>query len=81
MRIPAAYTIIGPDPALQQLVTQVQAMYILISKAVNTPDYGTTAQRPPAAANALGQTYFDTTLGYPIWWDGGAWIDATGGPA
>ena len=25
-----------------------------------------------------GTYYFDTTLGKPIWWNGTAWVDATG---
>lgn len=25
-----------------------------------------------------GETYFDTTLGKPIWWDGAKWVDAIG---
>lgn len=36
---------------------------------------GTTAQRPSAS---LGQRYYDTTLGKPIWWNGTAWKDASG---
>ncbi len=43
---------------------------------VNLPGYGTTAQRPDAPA--IGDSYLDTTLGYPIWWNGAAWVDATG---
>jgi len=40
---------------------------------------GTTSNRPAGltAANA-GQPYFDTTLGKPVWWNGTAWVDATG---
>lgn len=26
----------------------------------------------------IGSTYFDTTLGKPIWYDGDFWVDATG---
>lgn len=37
---------------------------------------GITANRPPTPTT--GQTYFDTTLGQPIWYDGSNWIDATG---
>jgi hypothetical protein len=39
--------------------------------------YGTTAGRP---INGLltGDTYFDTTLGKPIWYEGPGWVDATG---
>jgi hypothetical protein len=24
------------------------------------------------------EQYFDSTLGYPIWWNGAAWVDASG---
>lgn len=39
---------------------------------------GATAARP--SSPEPGQQYFDTTLGYPIWWNGSAWVDATGTP-
>ena len=41
---------------------------------------GTTARRPTVSL-WIGRIYFDTTLGYPIWWDGTQWVDATGTPA
>ena len=46
--------------------------------AVMTPPRvsGTTAERP--ATPAVMQAYFDTTLELPIWWNGQAWVDATG---
>lgn len=37
---------------------------------------GTTANRP--ASPVTGQMYFDTTVGKPIWYNGSAWVDATG---
>lgn len=37
---------------------------------------GDTAGRP--AAPAAGVSFFDQTLGKPIWWSGTAWVDATG---
>lgn len=37
---------------------------------------GTTAQRP--TARGIGFRFFDTTLGIPIWWNGAAWINASG---
>lgn len=38
---------------------------------------GTTANRP--TKNLWnGRTYFDTTLGKPIWYYGTGWVDATG---
>lgn len=39
---------------------------------------GTTTNRP--TSSILGQYYFDTTLGIPVWWDGSSFVDATGNP-
>lgn len=40
---------------------------------------GTTAARPAGlVAGNVGRTYFDTTLGIPIWWNGSAWVNASG---
>lgn len=36
---------------------------------------GTTAQRPTLGANDVGFEYYDSDLGYPIWWNGAEWID------
>ena len=47
------------------------------TQTINTPAYGTTADRPLINLQ-IGQFYFDTTLGYPIWYDGTNWVDATG---
>lgn len=41
---------------------------------------GITADRPTNALND-GDMYFDTTLGYPIWYYSGGWVDATGASA
>jgi len=40
---------------------------------------GTTAQRPTAAL-WVGRSYFDTTLGLPVVYDGTSWIDYAGNP-
>ena len=40
------------------------------------PISGTTGQRP--VVGTVGYIYFDTTLGKPVWWNGTAWVDATG---
>lgn len=45
--------------------------------AIAIPQYGTTADRP-AIGLQIGQQYFDTTLGYPVWYDGTDWVDASG---
>ncbi len=46
--------------------------------AASTPkaSSGPTAARPTGVPT--GQTFFDTTLGKPIWWNGKHWVDATG---
>jgi hypothetical protein len=45
--------------------------------AISTPQNGTTANRPTLNLQ-IGQFYFDTTLGYPVWWDGTYWVNALG---
>lgn len=40
---------------------------------------GATAGRP--TGSVLGQFYFDTTIGKPVWWSGSTWVDATGSAA
>lgn len=47
------------------------------SQAIALPDYGTTTQRPTTNLQ-VGQQFFDTTLGYPIWWKGSVWVNASG---
>lgn len=45
---------------------------------------GPTSFRPDSSGMVLplsvGCMYFDTDLGYPIWWDGTAWVDSSGTP-
>jgi hypothetical protein len=41
---------------------------------------GVSANRPVKGL-WIGRQYFDSTLGYPIWYDGTQWVDATGTPA
>lgn len=40
---------------------------------------GNTNSRP--ASSVLGQFYFDTDLGYPVWNNGNGWVDASGNSA
>lgn len=49
----------------------------LFNIANSTPEYGLTANRPTLNLQ-IGQFYFDTTLGYPIWWNGTVWKNASG---
>ena len=46
---------------------------------VTIPNFGPSSSRP--TENILvGQVYFDTTLGIPIWWNGQQWVNALGYP-
>jgi hypothetical protein len=47
------------------------------AQSINIPDSGTTANRPTAGLQ-VGQFYFDTTLGIPIWYNGTVWKNASG---
>jgi hypothetical protein len=47
------------------------------TQSVLVPDSGTTTERPTFGL-AVGQYYFDTTLGLPIYWNGTNWINAAG---
>ena len=46
---------------------------------VTVPASGTTANRPTERLE-VGQYYFDTSLGYPIYWNGVDWVNALGEP-
>jgi len=51
------------------------------AQSINIPDSGTTANRPIDSVQAplfIGQFYFDTTLGIPIWYNGTVWKNASG---
>ena len=51
------------------------------TQAVAVPDSGTTTQRPVQNVQVplfVGQQFFDTTLGIPIWWNGTVWKNASG---
>lgn len=39
---------------------------------------GATSERP--TGSILGQPYFDTTIGKPVWWSGSTFVDANGNP-
>lgn len=39
---------------------------------------GPTSERPVGADLRIGRTYFDTTLGYLVAWNGTAWVDGAG---
>jgi hypothetical protein len=45
--------------------------------AISTPQNGITADRPTQNLQ-IGQFYYDTTLGIPIWYNGAVWKNASG---
>ena len=45
--------------------------------AISTPQNGTTANRPTLNLQ-IGQFFYDTTLGIPIYWNGTVWKNASG---
>jgi hypothetical protein len=47
------------------------------TQAINTPPSGNTANRPTILLQ-IGQQYYDTTLGIPIYWNGTVWKNASG---
>jgi hypothetical protein len=47
------------------------------NEKTSVPSSGTTALRP-AQELLVGQFYYDTTLGIPIWWNGTVWKNASG---
>lgn len=68
----------------QALTRNLQQLLITLAKGVNEvaqPDYGTTAARPTADLE-LGQMFFDSTIGKPIWLKATTpsvvWVDSTG---
>ena len=52
-----------------------------VTQALIIPDAGLTTDRPISTTFIklqIGQQYFDTDLGIPIWWNGADWVDASG---
>lgn len=50
-----------------------------IVNSVYTPLGGATGSRPSSPPSYT--SYFDTTLGYPVWWSGSEWVNSAGFPA
>lgn len=76
-KVPPSVTLTGTDT--QSFIREFSLSYQMLAKANNFPDQGTTAART-AQQRVVGQFFFDTTLGIPIWWNGSAWVNASGTP-
>ncbi len=76
-------TVSGKDPlpiafGKVRLTTGWQGFLSSVSNVLNAmTSSGTTAQRPTKGL-FTGRSYFDTTLGKPIWFKTVGWVDATG---
>jgi hypothetical protein len=63
--------------ALRLYFTQIDSF----TQATVNPLNGSTANRPVSNVQTplpIGQQYFDTTLGIPIYWNGTVWKNASG---
>ena len=82
---------VGPvdyDQRYIDQITNVLRLYFSqvdnFTQAASIPLSGTTANRPIDSVQIplpIGQFYFDTTLGYPIYWNGTNWVNANGDTA
>ena len=65
----------------QDQIANVLRLYFVqlnnFTSGVIVPPSGTTTNRPTVKLQ-VGQYYFDTTLGIPIYWNGSNWINSTG---
>ena len=65
---------------VDQLTNALRLYYNQIdnfTQNVTVPPSGTTANRPTERLQ-VGEYYFDTTIGRPIWYNGTNWINAAG---
>jgi hypothetical protein len=69
------------DQSFENQILNALRLYFVqvdnFTRATSTVRYGTTAQRPAVGAS-IGQIYFDTTLGIPIWYNGTKWVNSSG---
>ncbi|MFZ4599656.1 MAG: hypothetical protein ACOYNN_13510 [Terrimicrobiaceae bacterium] len=78
--------LVAPTQYQQQYIDQLNNALRLyfnqidnFTQNVTVPASGTTANRPTERLE-VGQYYFDTSLGYPIYWNGSDWVNALGEP-
>jgi hypothetical protein len=57
--------------------TGIQSQMTTLNSQINQS--GTTGVRPGTAA--VGFMFFDTTLGYPVFYNGSSWVNASGIPS
>jgi len=71
---------LGPIQGADQQPTPIWRKWIaqVASVADAAQQNGTTAQRPTSGL-WIGRPYFDTTLGYEVFYDGSTWVGGAGG--
>lgn len=71
-------TLVPRGPQDRELVEALRQEFLHIIAALD-PESGATAARPTAQLTT-GQTFYDTTLSKPVWWNAatGTWKDAAG---
>lgn len=67
-----------PAGAGRDLDQAIQQIYRRVETTGTYHGAGASDARPRPAAASVGSSYFDSTLGHVIWWNGKQWIDATG---
>lgn len=70
------------NPPLQQMIEEARSKWPawfneVYEACFSIQQSGTTAQRPTKNL-WVGRSYFDTTLGYQIQYDGSGWVDGAG---
>jgi len=78
--LPEADTPLDPDDVVvvvQGVVPSDRTRQTTVA-AIRGTSLGTTDERPSDLASTHTYTFFDTTLGKPIFWNGSGWVDATG---
>lgn len=68
----SSFAIVDDLDTLDLSTYNTYSMYYAVTKS------GVTADRPSVPSGYYGVSYFDTTLGKMIWYNGSNWVDATG---
>lgn len=61
----------------EKVLVETSGSQVFYAGRIQTAAIGTTAQRPKTDL-IVGQMFFDTTIGKPVWYSAGKWIDAAG---
>jgi hypothetical protein len=65
-----------PAPGETWMITSLFGSWMFMFPIIPEASSGDTDSR--SANPQLGQPYFDTTIGRPVWYNGTEWVDATG---